>query len=257
MIIVSLYRTFQSFIKLHTLDDGFVTSRSGEGWGYSASYIPTVNGTFFVDERTPAQNQIQLTCEFEDRAGYADAVRFADDASTMLEYDCGTAGKFYRKVRFLKATPKTMPLGRIRATLVFDALTPYFQAETWGTPEAVANPSHTFDAGGDLPGRLAVEFSPWTSNNSVTITATGGVSDVLGSCTLTGPFTSADTIKYSSFPNDCHILIGYEDTPATDNIDITNDNYFDIERAANLTISITSGQAEATITYFKFFKEIP
>ena len=255
MIIVSLYRTFQSFIKLHTLEDGFATSRSGEGWGYSASYIPTVNGAFFVDERTPAQNQIQLTCEFEDRAGYATAVRFADDASTMLEYDCGTAGKFYRKVRFLKATPKTMKLGRIRATLVFDALSPYFQSETWATSEAVENPSHTFNAGGDLPGRLEVLVFPYTANNSVTIAAIGGVSDVLGSCTLTGPFASADVIKYSSVPGNSYILVG--DTPATDYIDITNDNYFDVPPTANLMIRITSGQAEAMIVYYKFFKEIP
>ena len=254
MIIVSLYRTFQSFIKLHTLEDGFATSRSGEGWGYSASYIPTANGAFFVDERTPAQNQIQLTCEFEDRDGYATAVRFADDASTMLEYDCGTAGKFYRKVRFLKATPKTMKLGRIRATLVFDALTPYFQAETWAC-SGVENPSHVFEAGGDLPGRLYVFCLPWTSNASVTIAATGGVSTVYGEITITGPFTAADHIEYSSEPNNSYVLINGES--GANNIDITNENYFDVPKAANLTIQLTVGETDATITYYKYFKEIP
>lgn len=254
MIIVSLYRTFQSFIKLHTLEDGFATSRSGEGWGYSASYIPTANGMFFVDERKPAQNQISLTCEFEDRAGYADAVRFADDASTMLEYDCGTAGKFYRKVRYLKATPKTMKLGRIRATLVFDALTPYFQTDTWAC-FGEQDPAHTFTADGDLPGRLYVFILPYASNASVKITGKYGVSDVFGEITITGPFSAADHIEYSSEPNNSFVLVNGES--AANNIDITNDNYFDVPKAANLTIQLTAGETDATITYFKYFKEIP
>lgn len=253
-MIISLYRTMQSFIRLHTLNDGFVTSRSGEGFGYESSYVPSVNGTYFTDERRIAQNRIALVCEFSDRGGYAEAVKYADGDGTMLEYDTGTE-KYYRKVRFLSAQPKVMKLGRIRATLTFDALTPYFQAVERYVYD-VTDPQVSFDVHPDLPMRLYAFVQPFDDVQSVTIAATGaGGSIPIGSITVSGPFEVADQIEYSSEPTDCRLLINGES--AAGRLDMSRDNFFDISNTAGLTVSVTSGAVcNVHLILYTYFKEI-